>query len=57
MKYIVILILFASCSTININGVKVKNVHKRGPNSKEVACICGSIALSIYVGKNVIPTK
>lgn len=54
MKYVLILVLFSSCSTLKINGIPVKNSHKKVVSNKEIALIGVSIIGGYYIGNNVI---
>lgn len=55
--FIIFLFLQSSCSAIVINGVQVKNTHKKYVRKSDVAIVIGTVAVGLYLGNNVVPKK
>lgn len=59
MKPILILICFllSACGSIRINGVEVRNTHKKYVRKSDMALVVGAVIVGAYIGKNVNQIK
>lgn len=55
--FVIFLFLQSSCSAVVINGVQVKNTHKKYVRKSDVAIVVAAVAAGVYLGNNVVPKK